>query len=127
MEKPDEYLVHFDNAAYAQLGIEDQEYAEKLEKITVRIIQLLGKEQLRKLGSKQMGKLVMVEGIVVRATPVRPMVMQASFKCKRCGTVARTEQTGSFLKAMSVGTILIFKESHKGLFSSDKSTLYTFT
>lgn len=99
MEKPDEYLVHFDNAAYAQLGIEDQEYAEKLEKITVRIVQLLGKEQLRKLGSKQMGKLIMVEGIVVRATPVRPMVMQASFKCKRCGTVARTEQTGSFLKA----------------------------
>src|SRR5512135_880997 len=99
MEKPDEYLVHFDNAAYAQLGIEDQECAEKLEKVTVRITQLLGKEQLRRLGSKQMGKLIMVEGIVVRATPVRPMVMQASFKCKRCGTISRTEQTGPFLKA----------------------------
>ena len=35
----------------------------------------LGKEQLRKLGSRQMSKLVMVEGIVVRATPVRPMVL----------------------------------------------------
>ena len=99
LEKPDDFLQHADNAAYAQLGIEDQEYAEKMEKTTVRITQLLGTEQLRKLGSKQMGKLVMIEGIVVRATPVRPMVMQASFKCKRCGTVTRIEQTGAFLKA----------------------------
>src|SRR3990172_6900304 len=99
LHKPDEFLQHADNAAFAQLGIEDQEYAEKMEKTTVRITQLLGTEQLRKLGSKQMGKLVMIEGIVVRATPVRPMVMQASFKCKRCGTVTRIEQTGAFLKA----------------------------
>ena len=99
LEKPDEFLQHADNAAYAQLGIEDSEYAEKIEKVTVRIVELLGKEQLRKLGSKQMGKLVMVEGIVVRATPVRPMVMQASFKCKRCGTITHVDQTGSFLRA----------------------------
>jgi len=99
LEKPDDFLQHANNAAYAQLGIEDQEYADKMEKTTVRITQLLGTEQLRKLGSKQMGKLVMVEGIVVRATPVRPMVMHASFKCKRCGTVTRIEQTGTFLKA----------------------------
>ncbi len=99
LEKPDEFLVHADNALYSQLGIEDAEYAERMEKTTARIVGLLGKEQLRKLGSKQMGKLVMIEGIVVRATPVRPMVMQASFKCKRCGTVSRVDQTGSFLRA----------------------------
>jgi replicative DNA helicase Mcm len=99
LEKPDEFLQHADNAAYAQLGIEDSEYAEKIENVAVRIVQLLGKEHLRKLGSKQMGKLIMIEGIVVRATPVRPMVMQASFKCKRCGTITRVNQTGSFLRA----------------------------
>ncbi|MFB3887855.1 MAG: LAGLIDADG family homing endonuclease [Candidatus Bathyarchaeia archaeon] len=99
LEKPDEYLDHANKAAYQQLGIEDQEYAQKLEKVTVRITQLLGPEQLRKLGSKQMGKLVMIEAIVIRATPVRPMVMQAAFKCKRCGTLTRVEQTGPFMKA----------------------------
>jgi len=99
LEKPDEFLHHADNASYAQLGIEDSEYAEKIEKVTVRIVQLLGKEQLRKLGSKQMGKLVMIEGIVVRATPVRPMVMRAVFKCKRCGTPTPVDQTGAFLRA----------------------------
>jgi replicative DNA helicase Mcm len=102
LEKPDDFLQHADNAAYAQLGIEDAEYASKLEKLTVRIVNLLGKEQLRKLGSKQMGKLVMIEGIVVRATPVRPMVMNAAFRCKRCGTINQVEQTGQFLKAPPV-------------------------
>jgi replicative DNA helicase Mcm len=102
LEKPDEYLGHADNAAYAQLCIEDRECAEKMPKVTVRIANLLGREQLRKLGSKQMGKLVMIEAIVVRATPVRPMVMQAAFKCKRCGTVSRVEQSGQFLKAPTV-------------------------
>ena len=104
LEKPDVYLEHANNAAYAQLGIEEREYAEKMEKITVRIANLLGREQLRRLGSKQMGKLVMIEAIVVRATPVRPMVMQADFKCKRCGTVSRVEQSGQFLKAPTVCT-----------------------
>jgi replicative DNA helicase Mcm len=99
LEKPDDFLQHAGNAAYAQLGIEDAEYSEKLERVTVRIVQLLGKEQLRKLGSKQLGKLIMVEGIVVRATPVRPMVMSASFKCKRCGTQTDVEQSGPFLRA----------------------------
>ena len=102
MEKPDDFLQHAGNAAYAQLGIEDAEYAGKVEKVTVRILKLLGKEQLRKLGSKQMGKLVMIEGIVVRATPVRPMVMNAAFRCKRCGTINRVEQTGQFLRAPPV-------------------------
>jgi replicative DNA helicase Mcm len=41
----------------------------------------------------------MVEGIVVRSTPVRPMVMRAAFKCKRCGEITLINQTGQFLKA----------------------------
>lgn len=101
LENPDEYFKHANNAAYAQLRIEDPEYAEKTETeaVTVRIVRLLETAQLRKLGSKHIGKLVMVEGIVVRSTPVRPMVMQAAFKCKRCGTITYTNQTGPFLRA----------------------------
>ena len=86
LNKPEEYLQHAGKAAYEQLRIEDSEHAEKIEKIIIRVAKLLGKEVLRKLGSKQMAKLILVEGIVVRATPVRPMVLQAAFKCKRCGT-----------------------------------------
>jgi len=102
LNRPEEYLQYAGKGAYEQLRIEDSEYAERIEKITIRIVRLLEKEQLRKLGSKQMAKLVMVEGIVVRATPVRPMVLQASFRCKRCGTMNMIEQTGQFLKSPTV-------------------------
>ena len=99
LAKPEEYLSHAAKGAYEQLRIEDVEYAEKVEKLIVRVVKLLGKEQLRRLGSKNMSKLVMVEGIVVRATPVRPMVQVAAFKCKRCQTMNYIDQTGQFLKA----------------------------
>ena len=99
LEEPEEYLTHANNAAYAQLQIEDPEYAEKNETINVRIVHLLEATPLRKLGSAHIGKLVMIEGIVVRSTPVRPMVMQAAFRCKRCGEITRVEETGQFLRA----------------------------
>jgi replicative DNA helicase Mcm len=102
LNKPEEYLQHAGKGAYEQLRIEDVEYAEKIEKINIRVLQLLGKEVLRKLGSKQMTKLIMIEGIVVRATPVRPMVLVGAFKCKRCGTMNMVEQTGQFLKAPAI-------------------------
>ena len=103
LEKPDECLKHANNAAYAQLQIEDPEYAEKMagkaETVVVRIVRLWQATQLRKLGSEHIGKLVMVEGIVVRSTPVRPMVMRAAFRCKGCGEITYINQTGLFLKA----------------------------
>jgi len=102
LAKPEEYLQYAGKGAYEQLRIEDTEYAEKIDKVIVRVINLLGREVLRRLGSRQMSKLVMVEGIVVRATPVRPMVQVAAFKCKRCGTMNHVEQTGQFLKAPSI-------------------------
>lgn len=98
-KNPDEYLKYANNAAYAQLQTEDPEYAEKTEAVTVAIVRLPEPAKLRKLGSKHIGKFAMVEGIVVRSTPVRPMVMQAVFRCKRCGEITPVDQTGSFLRA----------------------------
>jgi replicative DNA helicase Mcm len=98
-KNPDEYLKYANNAAYAQLQTEDPEYAEKTEAVTVRIVRLPETAKLRKLGSKHIGKFAMVEGIVVRSTPVRPMVMQAVFRCKRCGEITSVDQTGPFLRA----------------------------
>jgi replicative DNA helicase Mcm len=100
LEKPDDYIEkHACNAAYQQLAIEDAEYAKRVEKVSVRIVRLLEATPLRKLGAAHIGKLVMVEGIVVRSTPVRPMVMRAAFKCKRCGEPTLIDQSGPFLRA----------------------------
>ncbi len=98
-EKPDEYFAHINRAAYSQLEIEDSEYASKIDTVTVRLRTLPESTHLRLLGAANIGKLVMVEGIIVRATPVQPQVMRAAFKCKRCGETAFLEQAGPFLKA----------------------------
>ncbi|MGM0605138.1 MAG: LAGLIDADG family homing endonuclease [Halobacteriota archaeon] len=43
------------------------------------------------------GKLVAVQGIVRKATDVRPKITQAAFECQRCGTMTYIPQTeGSF-------------------------------
>jgi len=102
LKEPDEYLEHANRAALAQLQIEDPEYAEEVEAVNVRLRGLPETTALRILGSKHIGKLVTVAGIIVRATPVRPLVMQAAFRCKRCGTTAYVNQTGTFLRAPQV-------------------------
>jgi len=99
MDDPDEYLEYANRAAKAQLQIEEPEYAEEIGKLTVRFQGLPESTPLRILGSKHIGKLVMLEGIVVRASPARPMVMEASFKCKWCGATSNISQSGPFLTA----------------------------
>ena len=99
IERPDEYLEHTNRAALAQLQIEEPEYAEGIEKVSVQFKNLPVTTLLRQLGSDNIGKLVMVEGIVVRATPARPMVTRAAFKCKRCGEISHRDQTSPFLRA----------------------------
>jgi len=99
MDNPDEYLEYANRAAKAQLQIEEPEYAEEIGKLTVRFQGLPESTPLRILGSKHIGKLVMLEGIVVRASPARPMVMEASFKCKWCGATSNITQSGPFLTA----------------------------
>jgi replicative DNA helicase Mcm len=101
MDNPDEYLEYANRAAKAQLQIEEPEYAEEIVNITVRFRGLPEATPLRVLGSKHIGKFVMLDGIVVRASPARPMVMEAAFKCKWCGAMSTVTQSGPFLTAPS--------------------------
>ena len=95
LEKPEEYLRHAAKGAYEQLRIEDPAYAETTdsEEVLINICQMLKAESLRDLSADQLGKLVMVEGIVVRATPTQPLIREAAFKCKACGTITMVPQT----------------------------------
>ncbi|MEM2875901.1 MAG: hypothetical protein QXL67_02980, partial [Candidatus Bathyarchaeia archaeon] len=97
IDKPDEYMLYCNLAALAQLRIEASKYAETVEKVTVRFRKLPLTTSLRALGSKNIGKLIMIEGIVVRATPAQPLVTLSAFKCKRCGKISYVKQSGPFL------------------------------
>ena len=101
IEKPEEYLKHADDAAWNQLKIEDPEYAEKIKKVRTRFRNLPEAAPLRVLGSEHIEKLIIVNGILVRATPVQPMLITAAFKC-RCGNINYVEQTGVLLKTPPV-------------------------
>jgi replicative DNA helicase Mcm len=98
-ETPDEYLKHANNAALAQLQIEDPEYAGKIEAVNVRLRSLPVTTPMRNIGSEHIGKLIMLEGIIVRATPASPMITRAAFKCRRCATITYVNQTGQFIRA----------------------------
>ncbi len=99
LEKPEEFFEYGNNAAFDQLQIQDPEYAERVKEhgVKIRVRGIPFKTLLRKLSSEHIGKLVLVEGIVIRATNVRPLVIKAIFKCNRCDETIEVPQSGNFL------------------------------
>lgn len=100
IEKPAEYLGYLQTAAYNQLGFEDPILSSQItkEKIRIMVSHLEETVSLRDLGSEHLGKLVMVEGVVVGSSPVNPTVKLAAYRCKRCGTVNKVLQETPFLQ-----------------------------
>ena len=101
VERPDQYLPYTSEAVLAQLRIEDPEYSSELTSIHVRFRNLPAKTQLRIMGADHINKLIMLDGLLVRATPVQPFLITAVFKCK-CGNVITVEQTTSRLQVPSL-------------------------
>lgn len=102
VEKPDEYLIYANKAVWAQMKIEDPEYAEQTKAFFARFRKFPDRMQMRKIGSDQMGGLVVVDGIIVRSTPVKPMVTRAAFKCRRCENIMMVEQTGFLMRGVGI-------------------------
>jgi len=102
IEKPDLYLTYFKDAALAQLKIEDPIYAENVKKINVRLQKLPATIRLRNVGAENIGKLIMVEGILVRAISTQPLLTKASFKCRRCEQHIIVNQKGMSMTFPSI-------------------------
>lgn len=98
VDKPDEYLPYIERSSWAQLKIEDPQYAEEIKKIRVRFRKLPDRFSLRKVGQAQLAKLLLVDGIIVRATPVRPLVTRAAFQCRKCNSLTFVEQSGLVMR-----------------------------
>jgi len=98
VEKPEEFLRHAKNAATRRLQTVAREYSDHVKDLRVRLTQLPEGTPIREIGAKHVGKLVMVEGIVVRSTPVQPLVVKAAFRCRACGEVTPVPQEGEFLR-----------------------------
>ncbi|RLI27406.1 MAG: Minichromosome maintenance protein MCM [Candidatus Hecatellales archaeon] len=97
LARPEDYLQYAASALKAQMRYEDEQYAEAVERFHVRIKGLPGKISIRNLGASHIERLVAFDGIVVRATPVKPLLVEAVFQC-RCGAENRVPQQGSFIR-----------------------------
>ena len=95
LEKPDELLPHLDEAALSQFKIDAG--AEVVpDHIHVRLRGLPLKIDMRKMGAKHIGKLISVEGILVRTGSVQPLLTKALFKCRGCdATTGPIQQRGN--------------------------------
>jgi replicative DNA helicase Mcm len=101
---PEKTLPHAKHAAMQQLQIEDLEYSNKLlniDSIEVRIANLFASTPLREIGSFHIGKMILIEGIVIRASYGKPRVINGSFECRSCGfrqMMKQDDPSASFLK-----------------------------
>lgn len=81
---------------------------EILEDITsipnshLRIKSLPDTEEIRGIRAKDVGSFIQLEGILTRASDVKPEVKIATFKCLRCGEENKVQQTGKKLRKPQV-------------------------
>ena len=98
LSNPEDYIGYLESAALLKLRIRDPEYAEKVKRLHIRFRGLPTEIPLRKIGSENIGKLVMVSGIIVRATAVTPFLLKAAFRCNSCGELNWIEQMNQYMR-----------------------------
>ncbi|MFB6284760.1 MAG: minichromosome maintenance protein MCM [Halobacteria archaeon] len=86
-ESASQALTNFDVAADVSL-----------ENTNVRIKNYEDKTGIREIRSEDVNNLIAVEGIVRKATDVRPKVLEATFECQRCGSMTTVKQSGNEFK-----------------------------
>ncbi|WP_336001478.1 minichromosome maintenance protein MCM [Halorientalis halophila] len=85
--------AQFQDYAEEALRLYDLPVDVKLGQAHVRVENLPESTDIREIRADHRGKLISVQGIVRKATDVRPKVTTAAFECQRCGTLTRIPQT----------------------------------
>jgi len=98
LASPDDHLPRFAAAVLSKLRMRDREYADQIREVHVRLRGLPAETPLRRIGAEHIGRLVMVSGIIVRASAVMPYLMKAAFRCTSCGEMTYLEQTSQYMR-----------------------------
>ncbi len=101
LSNPEDNLPRFDIAAFSKLRMRDPEYADQIQRVHVRFRGLPSETPLRRIGAEHIGRLVMVNGIIVRSTAVLPLLIKSAYRCTSCGEMILLEQTDEFLRVPS--------------------------
>jgi replicative DNA helicase Mcm len=87
--KPGQLLEYAEEA----LRLYDLPVDVSLGQAHVRVENLPESTDIREIRADHRGALISVQGIVRKATDVRPKITDAAFECQRCGTLSRIPQT----------------------------------
>ena len=96
--RPSFHLTQLNIAAFSKLRLRDYEYSDQIKHVNVRFRDLPIETPLRGIGAKDIGHLVMLKGIVVRAMEIKPHLTRSAFRCTSCGEMIILEQTDQFLR-----------------------------
>ncbi|MBY9001261.1 MAG: minichromosome maintenance protein MCM, partial [Candidatus Heimdallarchaeota archaeon] len=80
-ENPEETIKAADDSLVEVLRIEDPIYASSGEVFHARFISIPDIVDLRRLRSVHLAKLISVEGIIIRQSVVKPLLVQGVFQC----------------------------------------------
>ncbi|MHA1550842.1 MAG: LAGLIDADG family homing endonuclease [Candidatus Heimdallarchaeaceae archaeon] len=86
-ENPEETIKSADDALVEVLRVEDPIYASSGEVFHARFISIPDLVDLRRLRSVHLGQFISVEGIIIRQSVVKPLLVQGVFQCAICGEV----------------------------------------
>jgi replicative DNA helicase Mcm len=95
VKAPEQFLDAFDRAAVETLNVENPIYADSAGKeIRVRIRDLPDRISLRGVTKNQLNTLILVAGMVTRTSELRPLAINAAFRCSNLHTTF-VHQNGS--------------------------------
>ncbi len=92
IERPKDVIREASEAVKEVMFIENREYAETIERFHARFRGIPNVVPLRGLRSIHINKLIVVEGIVTRISPVKQQLVEAVFRCENCGNEVTVPQ-----------------------------------
>jgi len=98
LKNPSNHFSAFNSVIRSKLRLLNPIYEEQQDHLYTRLRGLLYETPLRQVGSKQIGSLIQVSGIIVTCASVKPKLVKAVFLCPACGNSISVEQKGSSLE-----------------------------
>jgi replicative DNA helicase Mcm len=89
IDEPKEFIEAGNRSVGEVVEIEDADYAFTARDFFIRFNNLSEGDtvSLRNIRSENVGKLIMLNGIITRATVVKPLLVEGFFQCLNCGEI----------------------------------------
>ncbi len=100
-DNPLQFLETLDAVLRSVLRTEDPDYMESIDEglVRVRITNYPNYVSLRSLRSRHIGTIISISGVMMRASEVKPLLIDATFKCRRCGELLyQSQEDGRYVE-----------------------------